>query len=102
MQLLRLILVASLAAGCGCRPAPPAPAAAPVQGYAFEIRAADGSTTSGQAETFSIQAGDHLVVMKNSTLSINGRSYGRVPDGASIYVNDERVFINGVETPPTD
>jgi hypothetical protein len=102
VRIPQLLIVGAILAGCGgCgRPAAPGPAT-PVRGYGFEVRAADGSTATGQAATFSVQSGEHLVVMKNGSLSISGQPYGHVEDGANVFVDENgRVFVNGIERSP--
>jgi hypothetical protein len=70
----------------------------PVAGYDFEVRGADGSYTKGQAATFSVQAGANFAEVKDGKLTVNGRAYGAVADGATIRVDgNSKVSVNGKE-----
>jgi hypothetical protein len=98
-----VVSVALLLGGCG--QSPPAgsgdKAVHPVAGYEFEVRGADGAHTSGHAETFSVQAGANSAEVKGGKLTVNGKAYGAVADGAKIIVDvNGKVTVNGDESLP--
>lgn len=98
MQKVLLLIGLTVLAGAAACGSPPPTLTPPVQGYKFEIRAPDGGTTTGTGESFIVQSGGRSVEMKNGALAINGESFGDVPDGAQIFVNETgQVFVNGVE-----
>jgi hypothetical protein len=96
------ILVASLAVTFGgCSQPSQSDTVKPVAGYDFEVRGADGSHSKGQAATFSVQAGANSAAAKDGKLTVNGKAYGVVADGATIRVDESgKVSVNGKERLP--
>jgi hypothetical protein len=89
--------------GCNQPPQPGAGSGTvkPVAGYDFEVRGADGSYTKGQGATFSVQAGANSAEVKDGKLTVNGKAYGAVADGATIRVDGNgNVSVNGEERSP--
>ncbi len=98
--LLALLFAPTL---CGCnRPSPTdsGVASSPVVGYQFEVRG-KGAFTKGQAVTFSVQAGTNTASLEMGRLTVNGRSYGVVADGAKILIEENgKVLVDGEERRP--
>src|SRR5262245_7308764 len=93
------VSIALVLGGCGQTSQPGT--AKPVAGYNFEVRGAGGAYTKGQAATFSAQAGANSAEVKDGKLSVNGKSYGVVADGATILVEESgKVTVNGQERRP--
>jgi hypothetical protein len=102
---LSIIVVSVAVIGGGCsKPSPSGVSGGtgkPVAGYDFEVRGAAGSFTRGQAETFSVQSGASSAEVKDRKLTVNGKAYGTVADGATILVEENgKVLVNGKERLP--
>ena len=64
---------------------------------------AERQTTSDTAPENSkhvLKCGNAEVVLENEVLSVNGKSYGKLAEKATIKVENQKVFINNVETQP--
>ncbi|MBC7931716.1 MAG: hypothetical protein H7Z38_14235 [Rubrivivax sp.] len=48
--------------------------------------------------TYNLTCGDTKVTIHNEELSVNGKSYGRLSEGDSVHVEDEKVFVNEKQT----
>jgi hypothetical protein len=94
--------IALVLGGCSQTSRPgPGGTTTPVAGYNFEVRGAGGAHTRGQAATFSIQAGANSAEVKDGKLTVNGKSYGVVADGATILAEETgKVTLNGQERRP--
>lgn len=94
--MVRTVLIAIIAAA-GCSQAPPPTQVKPILGYKFKV-VRSGGYTSGEALTFTIQSDLSFVEMKNQRLTIDCKSFGKIPEGATILVEEDgRVLINGAE-----
>jgi hypothetical protein len=97
-----VVFVAVIGGGCS-QPSPPGAAGGtvPVAGYEFEVRGPAGSVTRGHAATFSVQSGHTSAELKDRKLTVNGKTYGTVADGATILVEENgKVSVNGKERLP--
>jgi hypothetical protein len=94
-----VFLISIVAAFGGCRqPSPPVTAMA---GYDLEVKGAGGAFTRGHGETFAVEAGQNVVNLKDRRLTVNGKAYGAIADGASILVDENgKVSVNGQERLP--
>ena len=98
---LSLAVAAVVSGGCNPSPGPGGGPVKPQAGYTFEVRGKGGAFTKGQAATFSVQAGANAGAIKDGKLTVNGKSYGAVPDGATILVEEDgKVLVNGRERAP--
>jgi hypothetical protein len=68
-------------------------------GYSYVIHGPGGDSV-GYAAEFAVVQDNISVNMDDGELTVNGRSYGQIADGASIEVEQNRVLINGVEIQP--
>jgi len=100
---MRGVLVTGAVALClaGCNRPASTEAVSPVAGYDFEVRRPGGGHTKGQAASFSLQDGTNVAELKGGRLTVNGKGYGAIADGAKIVV-DERgtVTVNGQTRSP--
>lgn len=97
-SLLMILAVATLA---GCTRTSPHSPVPPVLAYDFEVRRPGGGHTKGQAATFSVQDGTNSVELKDGRLTVNGKSYGKIADGAKIVVDEAgKVTLNGQPRSP--
>jgi hypothetical protein len=96
-----VVFVAAIIGGCSQQPGAGGGTVKPVAGYDFEVRGAAGSFTKGQAATFSVQSGANSAEVKGRKLTVNGKAYGSVADGATILVEENgKVSVNGKERLP--
>jgi hypothetical protein len=92
-----LCVLLAIVAVTGCTHAPPPTPVKPILGYRFKVIRSSGYT-SGEASTFSIQGDQSSVEMKDQRLTIDGKNFGMIPEGATILVEEDgRVLINGSE-----
>ena len=59
------------------------------------------SDTAPENSKHVLKCGNAEVVLENEVLSINGKSYGKLAEKAMVKVENQKVFINDVETQPT-
>jgi hypothetical protein len=78
----------------------PAVAPPPKAGYHFEVHGAEGATT-GQSLNFQIRRNETEAVMQGGMLTVNGKKFGSIPDGAKIVVKENgQVWVNETELQP--
>ncbi len=98
-----VVSVAVIVGGCS-QPSQPGAASGtvkPVAGYDFEVRGAAGSFTKGRAATFLVQSETSSAEVNDGKLTVNGKAYGTVADGAAILVEENgKVSVNGKERLP--
>jgi hypothetical protein len=67
--------------------------------YSYVVHGPSGDSV-GQAADFAIVQDNISVTMSDGELTVSGQSYGPIPAGASIEVEQGTVLVNGVETQP--
>src|SRR5262249_26804221 len=99
---LLIALLGAILTGCS-RPSQTAPTATaqPAASYKYEVRGANGACQRGEAEAFTVTAGQNTVSVQNGRLVVNGNGYGLLRDGDSIAVDESgKVTVNGALQSP--
>jgi hypothetical protein len=93
-----VLVLASLALGCGRTAPPAANSVAPAGGsYTYEVRSV-GSRTFGTAENIDAQANDITLSIHGGRLKVNNKDYGQLKNGDSVLADESgKVLINGEE-----
>jgi hypothetical protein len=98
---VRLLLGTVALSLAGCYRPVPNDGIRPVAGYDFEVRRPGGGYTKGQAAEFAVQDGTNRAELKDGRLTVNGKQYGPIADGAQILVDESgKVTVNGQSRSP--